>query len=36
MDLPQIQSELKSRGAKGLNFGIEGLEDMLDTSYATC
>jgi hypothetical protein len=30
MDLPQIQSDLKSRVAKGLNFGIEGLEDMLN------
>lgn len=29
MDLPKIQSDLKARVAKGLNFGIEGLEDVL-------
>ncbi|MFZ2900141.1 MAG: putative phage abortive infection protein [Saprospiraceae bacterium] len=32
MDLPNIQSDLKARVAKGLNFGIEGLEDVLSTS----
>ncbi|MCB9285239.1 MAG: hypothetical protein H6563_14300 [Lewinellaceae bacterium] len=30
MDIQQIQTDLKTRVAKGLNFGIEGLEDMLD------
>ena len=30
MDLRKIQTELKARVAKGLNFGIEGLEDVLD------
>lgn len=35
MDIQQIQSDLKSRVAKGLNFGIEGLEDVLDTASDT-
>lgn len=30
MDLQNIKSELKSRVAKGLNFGIEAVEDVLD------
>jgi hypothetical protein len=30
MELQKIQTELKARVAKGLNFGIEGLEDVLD------
>ena len=30
MDILQIQTDLKARVAKGLNFGIEGLEDVLD------
>ena len=30
MDIQQIQNDLKERVAKGLNFGIEGLEDVLD------
>ncbi|MCB0548738.1 MAG: hypothetical protein KDD19_14250 [Phaeodactylibacter sp.] len=30
MDLRNIKSELKTRVAKGLNFGIEALEDVLD------
>ena len=32
MELAEIQSELKSRVAKGLNFGIEGLEGMLNAT----
>ena len=32
MDLDRIKSELKERVAKGLNFGIEGVEEMIDQS----
>ena len=30
MDLKQIQTDLKERVAKGLNFGLEGLEDVIE------
>lgn len=32
MDLKNIQSELKSRVAKGLNFGVEAVEEVLEPS----
>ncbi|MDX1941573.1 MAG: putative phage abortive infection protein [Saprospiraceae bacterium] len=32
MDLAQIKLELKTRIAKGLNFGIEGFEEVVDAS----
>lgn len=35
MDLKQLQADLKSRIAKGLNFGMEGLEDVIDPSADT-
>ncbi|MBK6903142.1 MAG: hypothetical protein IPH04_10115 [Saprospirales bacterium] len=35
MELKQLQADLKSRIAKGLNFGMEGLEDVIDPSADT-
>ena len=32
MDLKQLQNDLKERVAKGLNFGLEALEDVIDPS----
>ncbi len=34
MELNNIRAELKSRVAKGLNFGIEAMEDVLEPSSA--
>ena len=32
MDLENVKNELKSRVAKGLNFGVEAVEEVLQSS----